>query len=188
MKKNIIILLVLIGNSGAIGQSAIDNVLSWQERKITWNDFRGPAPQKSPYGSELSYKISIETKNIGIDSVILYVNTLMVLNTSWTITDSSWQLNHEQKHFDLVEVYSRKLRKACAEKKFMKSQLLIGLKKLYDEHKMNTLLQQRRYDRETNHSLISDVQVKWDKEIERELSALEAYSGNAVPLRVDFSR
>ena len=85
-------------------------------------------------------------------------------------------LEHEQLHFDICELYGRKLYKE-----------IINLRdsgKLDDKH-MDILYSrierqyskyQDKYDEETNHSINRTEQAKWNKLIKRELNQLSKYS------------
>ena len=92
-------------------------------------------------------------------------------------------LNHEQKHFDLCEVYRRKFIKK------LETQNPIDNKKFSEQMQETFNLifaaytqEQSRYDRETEHSLNEEEQERWDKYIEEQLSKLEKYDKIAASL------
>lgn len=106
-------------------------------------------------------------------------------------------LNHEQRHFDISEIHARKFNQQVAiellGEKFRcpsDSSNPIQLKYKIDEltkkqvheifdnvrYKMDRM--QIDYDGDSDHSLNKEIQVKWNKKIDRELKLLEQNSQN----------
>ena len=75
---------------------------------------------------------------------------------SWTKSDAIELLAHEQLHFDIVEVYVRKIRKFAQEAfdRNQRSQQYITkqITKLQSEYKKT----QTKYDSETKHGIVKD--------------------------------
>jgi hypothetical protein len=165
-----------------------EGTIIWGQREITWADFKGNPPPKSNYIATLKYALDMSTKNIKFDSINAYVYATMKVNQSWRTTDSLYQLNHERRHFDLVEIYARKMRKRYKETRFIKSTVAAVINKIYKEVDQQLLLEQKIYDFQTDHCVKEAKQAEWDKKIEAELKALETYSDPIVPLNVDWKR
>jgi predicted secreted Zn-dependent protease len=99
--------------------------------------------------------------------------------TSWVrLKDETDQLlEHEQGHFDITELYARKLRKAIRDAqircndggKETKGHLLIN--RLRKEYK----IVERNYDTETKHGADSGRQSRASDQIESYVAALSAY-------------
>jgi len=86
-------------------------------------------------------------------------------------------LKHEQGHFDIIEIFARKLRK----KLFMHYQLNDKLSnksfyKIYNSVISEYRLFNKAYDKETNHALNITIQKKWDDKINNTLISLQEYS------------
>jgi len=99
-----------------------------------------------------------------------------VKNKSWYIrkTASDYLLRHEQYHFNIAELYARKIRKQIIE-----SNLAKDAKKLDKAFKKNFRefsAFQRKYDEETNHSIIEEEQERWENEIDRQLAELDDFA------------
>ena len=90
--------------------------------------------------------------------------------------DISYILKHEQLHFDICELFGRKMYKEIlslirsnrlSQRNIDKIQL--KLEKQYSNY-------QKAYDKETNHSINVNEQRRWEKKVENELVKLSAYA------------
>ena len=92
---------------------------------------------------------------------------------------------HEQKHFDIVELYARRMRKDLALLKCSSMAVLNetadSLYKLYDKE-MDRY--QDQYDEETDGSMNGDKQREWNRKIPDELHLLELYSQTTFTLKI----
>ena len=101
--------------------------------------------------------------------------------TSWVrspATLTSALLRHEQMHFDLTEVYARRLRQrlvvfqARANCEKLQPAFNNVTKPLYSEWDR----EQNRYDQETNHGLNTDRQAAWEQQTQARLEQLKAFA------------
>jgi len=93
-------------------------------------------------------------------------------------------LAHEQNHFDIVELFARRLRKQVGAMVFLN--LKDAQKKvetMYSIASKEMDLYQDKYDTETDGSMNGDGQRKWNKKIADELSELEDHAGAVVTLK-----
>lgn len=94
---------------------------------------------------------------------------------SWSVSDSQSLLTHEQLHFDITELITRKIRKAI----FRSSAITANEKySVYLRVVRELSKMQIRYDRETDHGLRLVRQQKWKEKVRRELNELTAYAKN----------
>jgi predicted secreted Zn-dependent protease len=91
-------------------------------------------------------------------------------------SESARILRHEQTHFDITEVYARRIRRhlstmtgPCGRGE---SELQSITRRLVSEEKQA----QQRYDRETNHGLIATRQAEWNANVANMLRAVERYA------------
>ena len=93
-------------------------------------------------------------------------------------------LNHEKRHFDICEIYARKIRLAIDrthfDKRHFNDELDAIFKKLVTEYRAT----QARYDRETKHSIDEDQQARWNKLIAQDLRVLSVYADRTVSVWV----
>ncbi len=84
-------------------------------------------------------------------------------------------LNHEQKHFDLCELYARKLYKELQDAGLTAATMQQAnniFKTVYNEYHER----QYKYDSETEHGTNLEEQAKWDEIISEELNMLTDYA------------
>ena len=88
-------------------------------------------------------------------------------------------LNHEQKHFDITEIYTRKARNNI--QKIIDNNLGSDfLSKILYKIDSELLSYQLLYDLETNNGLDIKKQEYWNKKIENELKQLEKYRNKSI--------
>ena len=107
---------------------------------------------------------------INNDSINLYAFSFFDIEQSWASKRSKYILKHEQKHFDITEIYSRKFKKKIMELDFSSQPIdsLISQTYTYYEKKLGEI--QYRYDNETGHGTNKEAQTSWDLLIEKELN------------------
>ena len=92
---------------------------------------------------------------------------------SWVISEDSLGLIHEQRHFDIVEIYARKFNNEYSDEKIRAkvNQDALQFKRFHEmEKEINEI--QARYDKETNHSQNRLEQVRWNEWIKKQLDSI----------------
>ncbi|GAB5527130.1 MAG: hypothetical protein Roseis2KO_50020 [Roseivirga sp.] len=92
---------------------------------------------------------------------------------SWSVSDSESLLVHEQLHFDITELITRKIRKAISRSPATTAneKYRVYLRTVRELSQM-----QVRYDRETDHGLRLVRQQKWKEKVQKELDELKAFA------------
>lgn len=85
-------------------------------------------------------------------------------------------LRHEQLHFDIAEVYARRLRQKLADVRVPCAQLGAAFDRLSQGVYAEWEQAEDRYDRETNHGLNPDPQRQWEEEVQQQLAELAAFA------------
>jgi len=160
------------------------NKIRWAENhRLTWDYFQGAVdPDRHPNTQAIAM-VAIELQTTIKDFLVEFEATsFFVKDGSWTInTTSSYVLNHEQVHFDISEVFARKLRKRLSQ--------MHGLTHRNIKQKVHAVYQevqlahdnfQERYDLETNHSKNHRMQEKWNKLVGDLLEQYSAYTNTVV--------
>lgn len=179
MKKvaAIIFLLTLTATS-AITQPAGDNerdLLSWNEfYKLQWHDFEG-LPGENSIG-DAGAVVQIKAKPFLVKKEIKYdVVAIFNRRKSWARDQSPSLLAHEQLHFDIAELYARKIRKKIKEL----NRRGVNDIKTYNAAIHALLLESNhadeQYDLETLHGGMSGRQAAWLEKVKTELASLQAY-------------
>jgi hypothetical protein len=90
-------------------------------------------------------------------------------------------LKHEQIHFDICELYARKLRQKFTETNFAKVKSLDNeTTKMYTKISSELFKEEEKYDKDTEHGLNSAKQKIWDADIKAKLKELEAFSKSNI--------
>jgi len=148
--------------------------LAWDEnRKLTWNDFKGVPNRGSGFvastNSGMSFSFSYSEKN-GIGKVTYEIVANFYPQLSWTLTenDNTYILEHEQTHFDITELHARILRKQLAilphDRDFKNS-----AEKIYNSVEAERRAMQEDYDTETDHSNIKEAEYRWRSFVRKQL-------------------
>jgi predicted secreted Zn-dependent protease len=153
---------------------AIDQ-LSWNEfYKLQWEDFQGKPAEYSLGDAATSVKI--KAKPFLVKNRIKYdVVAVFSRKKSWARDRSASLLAHEQLHFDIAELYARKIRKKISEL----SDRGVNDIKVYNAA-IQELLEEsnaadQQYDLETLHGGMSKRQASWSKKVKDELAELKRY-------------
>ena len=165
-------LVVIFSYSAGFAQDSIP----WKSGyKLKWQDFRG-VPDR---GSD---RVAITVSNIGYSltynstSFTVRVKCVFEKRKSWTTTLDSLILIHEQGHFDISEIFARKLRKAFKEYKFNATTVQADLREIFTRINSERRLYNQLYDVETSSSQNQTMQQQWNKKIADELLSLKAYA------------
>lgn len=153
--------------------------ITWSPDELTWADFKAKPVLSSPFkanvNSGFSYSWSVKAVN-GKPEFVYEVKSYFYPEQSWVKDKKASKklLAHEQLHFDISELYARKMRKAL--ESFQPSasvaQIKSSLNKLHTSVEKERIKTQERYDKETNHGTIPSAQEKWQKFVKSELEKL----------------
>lgn len=157
--------------------------IEWSaSRKLVWEDFKGnPKPITNPNVAAQTYcGFSFQTNYISVyTKAKIFTRNTFTCDLSWVLADRKNQpglLQHEQSHFDLCEVYARKLRQKLEEKKLTVFNINTDANIIFKTVAAQYLDRQEMYDKETAHGLNQQKQKEWTTEIAKELAALNNYS------------
>ncbi len=152
------------------------NYIDWKaDRKLTWNDFIGKPDKNSPNAALTSSAINIDF-TYGTDGLKYNLRCRFNKNTSWVKVKNDYILSHEQGHFDITEIFARRLYKALKEYKYNDATVKDDVNRIYDNSMHQLHDTQVQYDRETNSSLNTVKQAEWLKKISDELNELRDYA------------
>ncbi len=156
-------------------QHDTDKIFWDVNKKLKWSDFQGAPPKNSGFVKAMTaYQILIKSAARYEDETPYYdVKNVFVKSDSWTKTSSEKTLVHEQLHFDISEVYARKVRKAF-EKLYQDSITDTSIyRKLFKELDEECFEIQQEYDREAHFN--NKKQQEWEICVAKELKELKEY-------------
>ena len=176
MTQKLVTLLLLTIPLVSFAQNKNEELITWSgDKKLTWADYKGKVQTGTDAAASTATYLGIEynfTRN-GFD----YKITCSFSKTrSWGLHKTDYILNHEQGHFDIAEIFARKLNKQMGEYVFNKNTFKDDLKAIYTTLTAEKDAFQNQYDEETNHSINKEKQVEWLKKIDGLLKELTAFS------------
>lgn len=150
-------------------------VIVWNEyRPLTWADFKGKRTEDA--AGDAGTVVQIKAKPYMVKDEVKYdVSAVFLKNKSWADAQTKELLAHEQLHFDLAELYARKIRKAVVELSASGERDVkvfnLAIQKLLRESNELDL----QYDLETLHGAMQKKQAEWSKNVKSELKSLQQF-------------
>lgn len=153
--------------------------LLWSaSRPLSWSDFKG-SPLKTAWAaattaSGISYEYTGREGKNGYE-LEFTIAAYFYPEKSWyqpKLCDSV-VLSHEQLHFDISELYARKMRQLVAKTRFT-GNAREEVKAIYRQILGELAAFQSKYDHETNYSRDTGMQLAWNRKI------ADALSGTAI--------
>lgn len=155
--------------------------MEWDaDRQLTWKDFRGTPEKTKDYVATTNSGISLGFRSQtakGVTSYIIMINSYFYPDQSWYRKGnvSAYILKHEQTHFDISEIFARKLRKKLAVLDQSDPAFKNKVEQIYTENEYERVLFQSTFDVETQHSNYPDREREWEQKVVDLLTALDAY-------------
>ena len=117
LKKSLLLLVLLLAFyfNGYTQEIIINGGKT--ERLLTWDDFKGRADKSTGYYAETQWELSFGKIGFRSDQEIPLKDLVLTLKfnekKSWVVRgkETPELLKHEQGHFDIAEIYARKIRK-----------------------------------------------------------------------------
>ncbi len=182
-------ILILLGLFLAAFTGAERNIVNHDNNvKLKWKDFQGtPDPDInakaiSYVGFQMGFKGTARQ-----DSLIIVVEAFFDRSTSWYSGDTSaYILSHEQTHFDITELYARKLKQSIQGATLTYKNYQSVLRELEkNAHKsMNTA--DSVYDIATDFSRLPEEQKKWNTNIQKDLANMSVFATDTFKVPVKF--
>lgn len=149
--------------------------LPWAvNRPLTWADFKC-APLRNTEAVALtstSLGISYRVKN---SQFVYDINCSFSKHHSWGLLKTAYILAHEQAHFDITEIFARKLHQQLQDYRFNESTFKHDISAIYQKVVKEKEAFQELYDGQTDHSRKKAVQQEWLVRIEALLDDTAPY-------------
>lgn len=166
--------------SGQCRKELVDYILWQKDKRLNYEDFQSvqdttflvygyPANGAAMTKIETTFMIDVN------NNLTFSVVNKFLKKKSWIKNQKPLVLAHEQGHFDISEIYARKIRKKLKElleKDIVEETIL--------SQAVNALLSeletyQQRYDEETHHGFVLEKQKIWEGNIRKELEQLQKF-------------
>ncbi len=146
----------------------------WNEHsRLSWDDFKGnvqPETERSAAATHCGIGFRTKTDCPGGKPKVVVYNTFYT-SKSWVRPDAKMPeiLVHEQGHFDLCEIYTRKLRARMELFDFSAADVRTALMNIYDEVSREYENRQQAYEQETVHGTNFTQQKRWSEMMSAQL-------------------
>lgn len=159
------LLLVLLPSFSLFAQNTEEDLLEWSAtRRLNWSDYKARPNPNSDAVATTTTVLAVEY-NFNNNQFGYTIKSRFSKTRSWGSHKTDYILSHEQGHFDIAEVFARKLHKNLSEYKFNKKTYQKDLKKIYEDITEEKEEAQNDYDKETRHSINKEKQAEWLKKI-----------------------
>lgn len=157
------------------------DTLAWSSgHRLTWSDFKSRKSEDSLAGAKAAIMLDYRIYRLDPLKVKPNVEVVTLLNRAKSYanprkhTDS--ELYREQAHFDIMELYARKMRQTIQDYKGPSvrsgAKIESELKALYNEAEA----QCQRYDNETSEGANTLARTKWETTLKRDLKDLGKFA------------
>ncbi len=179
MKNTLILLLLGLFFIMAFSFQNDDNIIVWDKaKKLNWDDFKGTVSHDKTHEVINVYKVNEEDAARSRVAIALYfqcdgnnsnhtVRAEFEKNNSWFYANHKTEavLRHEQLHFDITELYARKLRTKLASLKNQCEKSAVG--SVYQANDSEFVEFVKQYDSETSHGVNKQKQSEWETKVQK---------------------
>lgn len=157
--------------------------IEWSpNQKLEWNNFKAPKNYKSPTDNSAAYtycgiSYNVTKSSLPQGKVSIKVKSVFYEDKSWKKTENpgDYLLKHEQLHFDIAELFARKIRKMVEEKIKNSADFDRYFRKEYDVLYREYQNFQTAYDKDTRNSIIPEKQEAYNRMVYQMLWELSDY-------------
>jgi len=184
--NDIFLSFLMLSCLGICKNIAQNEVITWSSiDPLEWSDFSGEIVYRNDIiaAAETIYKIEISPLEVLVDEEDniqnyqeLTVVTLFFPNKSWVNQPSDELLDHEQLHFDIAELFARKMRREFSKLKEAKEAQMQVYQDVWNNLWKTCRAMQQKYDSDTNHGINGSAQLSWNQRIKSQLDVYEIYA------------
>jgi hypothetical protein len=152
------------------------NMLPWEsDKRLVWDDFL--CQPKTGTDAVASTSTSLGIAYQLTDGQLKYnITCYFNKEKSWGLMKTDYILAHEQGHFDITEIFARRLNEALQNYQFNKRTFKRDISQIYQSIVSQKEEFQKIYDAETDHSRNRKLQYDWLEKIENLLAETQPYS------------
>ncbi len=177
---------LLLFLSGYSQKGQVVNIKKLKNDTIIWQkdsllnpaDFKGKV-SKQWAGCAVTFIMIEPVESNG--NMLFSVQAVFDKSKSSIIKTSDYILKHEQLHFDICELYARKLRKMLLETDFKKvKNIQREIQNMYNKVNNEYAKYEEKYDKDTNHGENPAKQKVWSDDIANQMKELDKYASTMV--------
>ena len=152
------------------------DIIPWQfDKRLDWDDFLCEPKLGTDAVASTSTSLGIAYQ-LTNGELTYHITCYFNKEKSWGLMKTDYILAHEQGHFDITEIFARKLHEALQNYQFNKRTFKKDISQIYQGIVKEKEDFQKKYDGETDHSRNRKMQYDWLDTIEQMLEETQAYS------------
>jgi antirestriction protein len=152
-------------------------------KRLTWDDYLAVPSSNSDAAAITSTALGVEY-HLKNNNLTYTITCRFSKTASWGRHKTEYILLHEQGHFDITELFARKLAKELKEHKFNPHNYQDDVSKIYKKVMDEKEEYQTKYDKETDFSRNKQEQSEWLQKIKDELDDLDEYANYGSTIKV----
>ena len=140
-------------------------------------DYLGAVDYNSPHTASTAYSVSNRWEWLNDKELQIEIICRFYPHASWMKANPTPELLiHEQKHFDLGEIYARQMRKKLQTVALNAANCNQEVEQIVNDTRNACFTRQRAYDAATAHGVNTAQQIFWNELITKELNELQLYA------------
>ena len=145
------------------------------DRRLDWEDFLCEPKRGTDAVASTSTTLGI-TYQVKNNKLTYEITCNFSKVKSWGLLKTPYILAHEQAHFDITELYARKLNQELSQYEFNKRTFKQDINNIYQKIVDEKEAFQKTYDGETDHSRNKRAQFEWLDKIDELLLETEPFA------------
>lgn len=152
------------------------DMIPWEtDKRLIWDDFLCEPKIGTDAVASTSTSLGIAYQ-LTEGQLKYHITCYFNKEKSWGLMKTDYILAHEQGHFDITEIFARRLNEALQNYQFNKKTFKKDIGQIYQSIVSEKEEYQKIYDAETDHSRNRKVQYDWLEKIDSLLAETQAYS------------
>jgi hypothetical protein len=144
-------------------------------RNLEWEDFQSAPKRNTEAVASTSTSLGLSYQ-VSRGQLSYEVTCNFSKLKSWGLVKTDYILAHEQGHFDITELFARKLHESLSKYQFNKRTYKDDINRIYNSVVKEKEEMQNAYDGETDHSRKRRFQREWAEAIEKMLEQSAPYA------------
>lgn len=145
------------------------------ERRLHWDDFHSEPQKQGDAVASTSTSLGISYQ-VEEGQLSYSITCTFSKQKSWGMLRTDYILAHEQGHFDITEIFARKLYKAMQEYSYNRKSYKQDINNIYKQIVREKEAMQASYDGQSDHSRNRKLQYEWMDKIDHLLLETEPWA------------
>jgi hypothetical protein len=151
-------------------------MIPWEtDKRLVWDDFLCEPRTGTDAVASTSTSLGIAYQ-LTDGQLNYHITCYFNKEKSWGLMKTDYILAHEQGHFDITEIFARRLNEALKNYQFNKRTFKRDISEIYQSIVSQKEEYQKTYDAETDHSRNRKTQYDWLENIQNLLDETQPYS------------